>query len=75
LRQCTSICLDHAGVDRKPIAEIPTDDADALVSFEDANELVDMLNRQDREIDRTARQLVSITTCGMAKAARPRWSA
>jgi hypothetical protein len=29
------------------------------LSFEDANELVDMLNRQDREIDRTARQLVS----------------
>ena len=44
------------------------------LSFEDANELVDMLNRQDREIDRTARQLVSTTTYGVPKAARPQWS-
>ena len=45
------------------------------LSFKDANELVDMLNRQDREIDRTARQLVSTTTYGMPKAQRPQWSA
>jgi hypothetical protein len=29
------------------------------LSFEDANELVDVLNRQDLEIERQARQLVS----------------
>jgi hypothetical protein len=44
------------------------------LSFEDANELVDMLNRQDREIDRTARQLVSTAAYGLPKAARPHWS-
>src|SRR3954452_19795608 len=35
------------------------------LSFEDANEVVDVLNRQDLEIERTARQLV-------AEAMRPR---
>ncbi len=35
------------------------------LSFEDANELVDVLNRQDLEIERQARQLV-------AEAMRPR---
>ena len=35
------------------------------LSFEEANELVDVLNRQDLEIDRQARQLV-------AEAMRPR---
>jgi hypothetical protein len=35
------------------------------LSFEEANELVDVLNRQDLEIERQARQLV-------AEAMRPR---
>jgi hypothetical protein len=35
------------------------------LSFEDANELMDVLNRQDLEIERTARRLV-------AEAMRPR---
>jgi hypothetical protein len=44
------------------------------LSFEKANEMVDMLNRHDLEIARTARQLVLAVACGESKAARPQWS-
>ena len=42
--------------------------------FEKANEMVDMLNRHDLEIERTARRLVSTAAYGVSKAARSQWS-
>ena len=40
------------------------------LSFEKANEMVDMLNRHDLEIERMARRLVSTAAYGASKAAR-----